>query len=384
MPNERAQGLTASQLLSELSRRGVVADDARANIERFVSGRHGEKELPLFLRLMLALGAFIASLSFVAFLAAAHIIDFDHPQAFVFWGIAFIGAAIPLYHVTAGGTSLVQSWLTQISFSGMLTGKILFVFGVADQLIGRSGGASHVEWKITLTIAIVTAATYPIYGMAVDRFLSVFAVLMGVFFSIVTEDFRAGGSGAPLSAWFIVQLALAGWLMTSGRVRHTHLPAAYALVCSLCVIVLSWGFASNVYDTTILGDWRGSPRYVPDASAGTAALAAAMIGLIGWAAGGVEKLKTEPLALSCLGAALLGAMSAPGILLSIGLMTLGYARRDQRLIALGAVLLPVFIVLFYYNLYLSFAWKSAMLIASGGLLLAGRALMRYRGWDVEA
>jgi hypothetical protein len=284
--------------------------------------------------------------------------------------------------------------MVQMSFSAMVVGKSLFVYGVLKWLFGDTPLELHFIVQVAgvivleiaiyqvyaLTVVLVMAAIYPFYALTMDRFLSVLASLGWVLVAIIKEDAYRGGSGAVLTAWFVVQLAVAGALLTSGRLKHGHLPAAYAVVCSLCATALFWGDSANISHNMILS----GRHYAPDPLWGSLALAAAVVALIAWAAGGAQKLRSEPLALASLGAVALGALSAPGILLSIGLMTLGYARRDRLLAAAGIALTPVFIVMFYYSLNLTFLWKSAVLIASGGVLLGGRALMRWRGWDAEA
>jgi uncharacterized membrane protein len=113
-------------------------------------------------------------------------------------------------------------------------------------------------------------------------------------------------------------------------------------------------------------------------------LTVALIALIGWAAGGIERLKSEALGVACLGAIGLGVVSAPGVLLSIGLMIFGYARHDRLLLVAGGLLLPIFLTFYYHNLGLTLMAKSGVLIGSGLLLLAGRAYMHFRGLDHEA
>jgi hypothetical protein len=385
MANDSMKEIKTGSLLSELAAQGLLDQAGREEIRRFLDERRGEQELPLFLRVLLALGAYIASAFFVAFMAVAEIIKFHNGQGLLVWGVVFIAAALALYHASAGvRPSVGRDWMIQTSFSAMLVGKSLFVFGVIDLLFGHNVPDQHVPAIVACVVALTTAAVYPFYALTVDRFLSVLASLGWALVAIIEEDIRAGGSGAPLTAWFVVQLALAGALLTSGRLKNTHLPAAYAVVCSLCAIVLFWGDSANLTHDFL---WRLSQDgqiHAADYRWGSLALAAAMIALIAWAAGGPEKLKSEPLALASLGSVMLGALSAPGILLSIGLMTLGYARRDRLLVVIGIVLTPVFIAMFYYSLNLNFLWKSAVLIATGGVLLGGRALMRYRGWDAEA
>lgn len=389
MADERAtatplQPITAQRLLSELSARRLVTPDGESRIERFIErflaeGGHGALQ-PLSMRLLLALGAFLAAASFVAFLGAARVINPSQPETWTVPGGVLMALALLLLPAPQARSSLAHSLRLQTSFSAMAAGKILFAAGVSDHL--TTSAPAHPEWKVALAILIATATVFPFYRIAADRFLSSLAALAALLAAIVSEDWRAGGGGGPLTAWFIVQLILAGGLLAADRARSVTLPIAYALIFSLCGVVALWSAASalaGVGRLPGLGQWD----YAPNASIGTAALAAALIALIAWTAGGARQLMRPPLALSCLGAALLAGLQAPGALLSIGLMTLGRARHDRQLIVLGALLLPVFLTLYYYNLNLDFLWKSAVLVASGGALLAGRALMYAFGWDRE-
>jgi uncharacterized membrane protein len=105
--------------------------------------------------------------------------------------------------------------------------------------------------------------------------------------------------------------------------------------------------------------------------------------LIGWAAGNLEKLKTEPLMLASLGAILLGIVSAPGVILSICLMVLGYAKHEKLLLLTGILLMPVFIFFYYYNLDVSLMAKSGVLVGSGVVLLVGRGYLAAKQLDRE-
>lgn len=381
-PSAPPQPMTARRLLSALAARGLVAPDDETRIGRFLAeGGHARLQ-PLAIRLLLALGAVLAAASFVAFLGAAGLIEPSRPETWTVSGAVFMAVALLLQQAGSGSAAgLAHSLWLQTSFSAMATGKILLAAGLSDHLL--TDDAAHFEWKVAMAIAIATAPVFPFYRLAVDRFLSVLALLGALLVAIVSEDWRAGGSGAPLTAWFIAQLVLAGALLAADRARSVTLPIAYALIFSLCAITALWG-ASSTFAAAGASAGLGEWDYAPNSSIGTAALAATLIALIAWTAGGADKLMRPPMALACLGAALLAALQAPGALLSIGLMTLGRARHDRLLAILGALLLPAFLTLYSYNLNLNYLWKSAVLIASGGALLAGRALMRARGWDAGA
>ena len=106
-----------------------------------------------------------------------------------------------------------------------------------------------------------------------------------------------------------------------------------------------------------------------------------LIALFAWVAKGRNKLKTEPLLLACIGALLLGIISAPSILFAIALMVLGYAKHEKKLTIIGGLLMPVFLFYYYYNLEVSLLVKSLILIGSGMVLLVGSFYMQYKGWS---
>ena len=111
--------------------------------------------------------------------------------------------------------------------------------------------------------------------------------------------------------------------------------------------------------------------------------AVALIGLIGWAADGLDRLREGPLSLACLGALLLAALGQPGLLFSIILMVLGYARHDRLLLIAGALVMPVFIWAFYYHMKVTLLVKAGIMVLSGIVLLSGWAYMAARNLNKE-
>ena len=164
---------------------------------------------------------------------------------------------------------------------------------------------------------------------------------------------------------------MASVLLTHRKIKSDYIPLSYALVFSLCVhvLILASGELASA-DIAVISPYFAS-----------LVLSGGLIALFGWAAGDMAKLRTQPLLLASTGALLLGLMAAPGMLLAIMLLVLGYARHERLLLATGATLIPVFLFLYYYQLEISLLQKSAALAASGALLLAGRFYLRRRGWD---
>ena len=341
-------------LLERLSRDGHVDD--RPALESFVLSRQGETELPLYIRVLIGVGAAICSVCFIGFLLAANLIDFNDTGSLFTSGLVFIAAAIGLHRLSDMAQTIGQSFLLQASFAVMAAGKVLFVFAFE--------GYFDSPWGVSLAILLVTAATYHVYRMSIDRFLSSFAVLFSVVLNIAWSDSAELPREALFNGFFVLQLAGMAVLLTHGRVRREYVPVAYAFAFSLCATVL---YLATSQTLGIFSDVQAFQPILVNAL-----LVGGLIALFAWAAGSVESLKQQPLIVASVGAVLLGVVSAPGVLLSIGLMILGYAKHDKLLLTLGALLMPTFLCLYYYNLDVSLLTKSLILTGSGVVLLAGR------------
>ncbi|MDX2027183.1 MAG: DUF4401 domain-containing protein [Alphaproteobacteria bacterium] len=377
MSDNHMTAYKARELFTDWLSHGLIRKDQQAALEQFAVEQQLARELPLYLRVMAGIGAFITALCLVGFLDAAHLISFDLKYTLILWGTILMGGAILLARVSGDKDHMIRhSFLVQTSFCFMGAGKILFVMGMAQLFKPNEG------WGIAAATFLVTLATYNVYRMSIDRFLSSLAVLVSVFCNLMD----VGYGHVPhdefvireiaINAFFIAQLAVASVLMANGRIKRDYIPLAYAFISSLAVMAVFFATQSKI------GFWMQQHAFSPVVM--NVSLAVTLVLLIGWAAGEWSKLyKSEPLILACLGALVLAAISAPGILLAVGLMVLGYARHERLIVLLGVLLFPLFLSLYYYNLDLSLMTKSGVLVASGCVLLAGRAYMHYRKFDQE-
>ena len=355
----------AGQLLDALQKAGFVDANESVQVGQFIQAQQQEKELPLYLRILVGIGAFIASLCFIGFLIVSKIISFDSEAGLIFRGLIFVGGALFLAKTSGDKDNTVKhSFLIQSSFCAMGVGKILFVMGFAE-MFGRDG-----NWGVTLATLIITAATYHVYRMSIDRFLSTLAIFISLLINIISKWYFGTSTEIVLNLFFFIQIILVAVLLMHGRVKRDYIPLAYAAAFSLCITVTFFAMESKI------GHWRN--QHI------NAILTLSLVGLIGWTAGNLEKLKTEPLILASLGSVLLGIISAPGVILSICLMVLGYAKHEKLLLLMGNLLMPVFIFLYYYNLDISLMAKSGVLVGSGIILLAGRGYLAAKKLVREA
>jgi hypothetical protein len=149
-------------------------------------------------------------------------------------------------------------------------------------------------------------------------------------------------------------------------------PFGYALAFSLLCLLLP--FALPYFLKSYAPHWPLS-----------IVLGLSLLGAVAWAAGGVHRLRTHPAAFgSILVAVLLLALLAnPSILAALSLLVIGFGLQDRILLWLGALSLPAFIFCHYYRLQMDLQHKSYLLLATGAVLLALRAVLTRVSWAQE-
>lgn len=343
-------------VMQHLRAKALLGDGELAAVMQFAEARQHSEDLPIYLHLLAGVGAFLAAIFFIGFLLAAGIVQIESETTLIAWGLVFMGGGFALYRLgQADDGSLAHSFILQTSFCAMAVGKTAFVAGCAI--------AADSRWGVTIAALLITLFTYPLYRLVLDRFLSSFAVFMSLFVNILIEE-----SYLLFNVAFLTQAAVMFLLLTYGRVTRAWEPLAYALVMSICVMT---GFVAS---ESMIGYQAemGAPMLVQ------ATLTGVLIASILWAAGQWSAIRREPVLVAILGALLLSLLSTPGVFLGMILLILGYARHDNILLSLGGIFVPVFLTLYYYNLELNLAMKSAVLAGSGALLLLGSAYIYVR------
>ena len=355
MPEYQAQ-YTVPGLLARLQSEGQLDDMEKAS--EFIRKLHTGDDPPLYLRALIGIGAFISSLFLIGFLYVSELIDEDGP--FLVWGLVFIAAAFGLWKWSQkeGEASFRNTFIAVLSFTWMAVGKFLFVAEFTE---------AYDEWGIFGGLLLVTAATYFVYQLTIDRFLSCLGVCCALTAAIIEVD---GGPGVIIAMGLCIcglaalQASLAAYLL-SGRVTRKFLPMAYALVGGLTV---------NVFLLTMEGPRLEERTGFPFVLVLGLLLAAGLIALMVRAAGG-RRVFRSPRLLAALLAILAGAFFiSPGILLGVCLLVYGYGHHDRLLTAFGGLVVPVFLFHWYYDMELTLTEKSAVLVGSGLAMLAGRFL----------
>ncbi|WP_421781959.1 DUF4401 domain-containing protein [Kiloniella litopenaei] len=359
--------ISAADLVDHLSNKNLITDPD--GISNFIQAQQQTPDIPIYLKILSGIGAFIASVCFIAFLVLIEVINFNNAVGALTTSVIFIVAAIGLYTATSDDSTTGKNFFLQVSFALMGTGKFLFIFATLE-----SFGEDLLA--IALSSCLITALTYPFYRLHVERFMSCCGVLYVILLNILWGDKLGLPTDIAFNLFILGLLVAAGWLLFHPRVPAFFQPLSQALIVGLAgsVLFLSSHTEFNYLDYPL----------VISPSISNILFALALILLIIWAAGGKEHMKREPVIVGVIGAILLAVLSAPGILLSLGLMIFGYARHDRLFTLFGFVLLPVFLWLYYYNLDISLLQKSIILVTSGIVMIAGKFYLKLRGWDRAA
>ncbi len=367
MFSEKSTHISTQQLLEKLQQNRLISSDTVPQIEQLSTTF---TKIPIYLQVLVGLGSFFFSLFFIGFLFAIGLIEQE--KSLLFWGLIFIGAAIFIHQSvqTQDENNLIFNFLSQTSFSFMAAGKIAFVIGC---FIFFEEFVVDIQWLITGAILFITILIYPIYPVAFDRTLSSFSSLMAIFASIlISYDNDVAWQNIWLEAFFLLQIIVAAILCTHKKVTKALEPLNYATISAIYTQVILW--------TVIPEGGRLLQYFEIDFNVIKMILTFALILLIVWIAGNTNKLWQEPFIVALLGVIALGIVSSTGIVLSILLLILGYAKFDRLITASGILLLPVFLFFYYYDLELTLMNKSAILIASGIILLMGYFYLKFRQW----
>lgn len=313
-----------------------------------------KKELPLAIRGLIGVGAFISCIYFINYLREAEIIDPKNSLNLLTSGVIFILAALGAEKITQNKNTFWGSLFIQSSFTFIAIGKTLVVWGFSHYY--------NSPWGTTLGLFLITIITYPVYKMSLDRFLSTYGLLFSFWFSLISEDFPLLLAQFLFHGFFLFQLLGIAFLWFRKRVKDRYNPMAYALLLSILSII----FFSSLFPPKIgfLKDINFNYTNI--------FLTLGLLVLLIWNIKEIKKFKKSFFIYLAFGIILLGITSNPGILFIMILFILGYARHDKIILGVGYFFTPIFIFFYYYNLQTTLLNKSQILLISGLLLLIYR------------
>lgn len=348
---------TMGELMARLRAEGLATDgDTEAVRSALAAGEH--EEMPIYLRTLVGLGAWVATILLIAFFYALHLLD-DARSAIVF-GVVLVGGAAWLRRRSSG--DFTRHAAVAASFAGQ--GLIL----MAVEMLWRHDA---VPFVVAALMSIVLIVLFP---DPLHRFISA-AIAVGA----TAAALVALHVSHALDITALMTVVACAWVWRvdlrnrSDDLTEMLAPVGYGLAVGLFGLCLFGTFYS------MIGGARDhAPAFGAVTTDGIAVVLAVYVMAI------LREHDTSPssvagatiLIIIALFAAL--TLKSPGILIGVSILILGFDRRNLILIELATAFLIVFGAANYYNVDLTLLEKSGILVASGVLCLLARVLLSRR------
>lgn len=325
-----------------------------------------EPPTPWFVRILLGVAGWLASLFLLGFMGLGLEDLLDEPAGAIITGLILCAATAALMRLRRQ-----HVFLGQMTYAFSLAGQACVILGAAQ--IDRFDTQHMATAATLLGVGLFAAApAYPhrIWCAAMATFASMYLApspLLGLLLP-------------PLMSGLLVWL----WLSSLENAAHTALKqaAGYGMLAALLL----------VWCVPELRDWHwkavtGAPAYLPVLAYLAPALysllfvlgAARLLRDTGVSAASRAGRGMMVLALAIAAACYLAPPLSPLLLVVL----IGFAQANRVLTGLGILLLLVFMSRYYYDLQLTLLWKSVVLMVSGVVLLAARQALKHWAWEVE-
>ncbi|MCI5117520.1 MAG: DUF4401 domain-containing protein [Candidatus Electrothrix sp. LOE1_4_5] len=342
---------TIGELLEHSSVQGLVSPEEATKITDHLSKTEKDEKDPMYIRILIGIGAWFAAAFLLPFFVISGIIDSG--------GGSIICGAFLLAISCVIARSSKGTFLEQLALALAFAGNILTVVGAAEAF-SWEGMTSAL-----LMHATVCAVIYPLYPSTTYLFFApIVLAIMATLWIIEQEAFFL------IHAVIAAEMLLAGFLLLWQKCPSRLMPLAYASATTLPATLLFMNLTQvHLWRTNFSGPLWPSSLLL---SGGLLYLLYLLLHLAG------SKRFTEPwMMLTLVVTVLLGIFTTPGILVAIALLVTGYAFGDRILTGLAYLFLPCFLIVFYYALHIDLAYKSYVVAGSGLLLLAVRWIVQY-------
>lgn len=347
--HEQAPPPSLGATLQHLLEQKLVSVETVADSRQRLQAEATAPTQPWYFQALAGLGAWLAASFFFSFIGALGIVD-GEPTTLFLLGVV----------CTAGGLLLrpkeAHTFQRQFALAVGITGKLMVMGSFAvwmDDWLGWLLGS-----------ALVMAVVYPISKDAADRF-----VMSASTFALALSWMMVEKHYGYFSLYLVALMGVVIATFTLPHALRALRPMGYAAAVSALLTLIA----------PLLARWYE----VPSDTLAHVVVLFGLIGIYAWAAGGVAHLKSEPL-LVAVGATLLFGVVAPsGLLAAIAILVLGFGLHDRVLTTLALIFLPIFFIMFYYELEVTLFSKAWVLIGSGLVLLVARGMLATRSWARE-
>lgn len=340
-PDAEPRQLSAVQLLANLRAGNHLSAPALEQATKLLM-EESEDDTPWFVSALVGFGAWVACLCFVVCAGIAGL--FNHMATAGVFGLVLTVGSVALDRL------IPHLFARQFALATGLAGYVMVMIATADRHVATAAAES----------AVLSVLLYPVARSSVYRFL--LACAPQFMFVIASWEWgwrKLQNSADVVHVLVLVQTAAVGAIF-AWRPKQFLWPAGYSFAVGL--------LATLVLTTSEFRQMAAWPSSVIQV--------AAEIWLIAWLMSAGRRRDPTLMLLAAGACAVIGVLSAPGVLAAIGILLLGHLERDNLLRSLGLLFLPVYLVAFYYDLNTTLLVKSGMLVGSGLVLWLGCSFAR--------
>jgi len=359
------QGHSVREVLSELAAKGHLDDNWQERATTALAKM--DEPQPWYIRTMIGFGAWLASLLFISFVLGVSLVATK--GGFVLLGGLCIAGALFLRY------SMDNDFTNQAALAMNLAGQVLLAIGIT-----RHQASTELE-TLLITLMIINALLIPFYRDRIFRFLAsafitgAFVVLLYIWEWQATLAFLA-----PLLALIFLWMVLSEDRFTVKGYDELTRPLTTGLMISIFGITL----LSTIY---LLPELMRDLEFYPRPWVSTIGFGLLLLLIEYRLLPDIFSSNRSPASLTVYGMTLLiilATLSAPGMVLSLLVITLGVSRGNPIMTGLGIAFLALFTGAYFYGIESSLLIKSYSLIGTGLIVLSGRwMLLRLATWQRE-
>jgi uncharacterized membrane protein len=344
------------QVFDQLADEGLLETGWEQNVRDVLVEEHNEQ--PWYVRVMVGFSAWLASWMLIGFVVGAAVVESE--QATLIMGVILVVGAVFARCVSD------NDFMTQMALAVSLAGEGLIVFAVYE--ISDSFEATMFSF---IFLEAVLVAFYP---DAVHRFLSsasIFGALAGLLYKWELQSLLhvivIGGA-----AGFIAMVFYERGFLARGQ-GQLVLPVKWGVLFGqLGVLMLS-----TIY---VLPELGRDFEFFPFRWVSTLGLGVLLLFLIyRLERSGYFTLARNGKAIvygACF-VLIVAVLKAPGLIMALLLLLLGFARSDRVLLGVAIGFFVVFLAAFFYGIEVTLLTKSLVLVAAGALLLVARIVLKH-------
>lgn len=321
---------------------------------------------PWYVRAMLGIAGWFGACFLVAFVGAGFVALFSNGPGMILAGAIFCGGAFAVFRLARD-----NDFVSQFGLAVSLAGQIMVAIGLFN-LLGDDFSVAFF-----LAVAVFEAVLAALFANFVHRVWSTAAAAAALGLALDRLGAESLASGAAAVAFTAIWLNESAWVRRGAMWRPVGYGITLALLWFDAMLLAGQAISSIGADAPVVSTvlpWIG-PALV-----GLVLVYTVMRLLIN---GGIAPS-------SRIGAAALGAsiavafvtIGAPGVATSVLILIVGFAIGNRTLFGIGVMALLGYLAHFYYALHMTLLAKSAVLVATGAILLLAWAGMRWLLGDV--